>query len=379
MTYHSRSAVSWLRCQEDFPRFYFRSRDRQYELAACGIQCEFKVAKASPQVWLDLKNYLHSAQQAGSLVIGGIAFNPYLQSSSEWKSFPALWFWKPKDFMLNLNADSKEPELSSLQDCAVLERHEVPDAKCFEHLFNKTKEQIALGAISKLVLARRVELKLSSEFDLLKTLTYSAPTNFETYRFCIETAPACGFWGVSPECLFKLEGRVLNTEALAGTAVSGQPLFSEKNISEQEIVKNYLSACLESLATEIDVSPLNKSICFDSLSHISTAIKARLKDEVEVLDILQKLHPSPAVCGSPLQTAYRFLSEFEPFSRGWYAGTLGVISPQHTEFLVAIRSVLNRANTANLYSGVGIVEQSKLAAEWQELESKLDFLLSMFG
>jgi menaquinone-specific isochorismate synthase len=88
------------------------------------------------------------------------------------------------------------------------------------------------------------------------------------------------------------------------------------------------------------------------------------------------LHPSPAVGGVPPGKALEYIREHEPFDRGWYAGPVGWIGPNSSEFAVAIRSGLVHDNTLSLYSGAGIVDGSTPEDEWNEIDTKLSSALS---
>ena len=56
------------------------------------------------------------------------------------------------------------------------------------------------------------------------------------------------------------------------------------------------------------------------------------------------MHPTPAVCGRPRESARKVVAEAEPFDRGFYAGPFGWVSGVACEFAVAIRSALVHAD-----------------------------------
>jgi menaquinone-specific isochorismate synthase len=77
------------------------------------------------------------------------------------------------------------------------------------------------------------------------------------------------------------------------------------------------------------------------------------------------------VCGTPLDKAEALLRGLEPFQRHWYTGTVGWVSEQETQFVVAIRCAFFEKNSLHVYSGAGIVEGSVADQEWDELNSKI--------
>jgi len=79
--------------------------------------------------------------------------------------------------------------------------------------------------------------------------------------------------------------------------------------------------------------------------------------------VLKALHPTPAVCGHPRDTALRAIRSSETFDRGLYAGPLGWVGADSAEFVVAIRSALisPAGDEVMLYAGVGVVASADSA------------------
>jgi menaquinone-specific isochorismate synthase len=94
---------------------------------------------------------------------------------------------------------------------------------------------------------------------------------------------------------------------------------------------------------------------------------------------LEKLHPTPAVGGFPTDRALRDIARLEPFDRGWYAGPLGWIAKDASQFVVGIRSGLTEGKRLHLFSGAGIVEGSVPEKEWEEIENKISDFVTLFG
>ena len=93
---------------------------------------------------------------------------------------------------------------------------------------------------------------------------------------------------------------------------------------------------------------------------------------VGLLDLVECLHPTPAVGGYPRPAALRWTAGSEPFDRGWYAAPIGWLdSMQDGEMAVAIRSALVSGNRAALFAGCGAVTGSTPEEEYAETELKL--------
>ncbi len=114
--------------------------------------------------------------------------------------------------------------------------------------------------------------------------------------------------------------------------------------------------------------------------HLQTPFVGRLREPTHVLELVRRLHPTPAVGGWPAAPALRWIAREEPGSRGWYAGPVGWFDARGDgEFGVALRSGLLRRGEAHLYAGAGIVRGSDAEAEFDETEVKLRTMLDALG
>lgn len=114
--------------------------------------------------------------------------------------------------------------------------------------------------------------------------------------------------------------------------------------------------------------------------HLFAGMWGVLSDKVSDADLMRALHPTPAVGGVPTKVAMEAIAHHEPFDRGWYAGPVGWIGANASEFAVGIRSALVERNRIALYAGAGIVEGSTAEGEWEEIEQKIsDFTKSLTG
>jgi isochorismate synthase EntC len=97
---------------------------------------------------------------------------------------------------------------------------------------------------------------------------------------------------------------------------------------------------------------------------------------VSLLELVSRLHPTPAVGGAPREAALSWLAENEGVERGWFAGPLGFLQSNcDGEFDVALRSALVRAQSATAWAGAGVVARSEPRAEFTETELKLRTVL----
>src|SRR5690606_8222135 len=105
--------------------------------------------------------------------------------------------------------------------------------------------------------------------------------------------------------------------------------------------------------------------------HLRTAVQAELNTPVHILDLVERLHPTPAVGGVPAQAAMQWIVENEHFARGWYAGPIGWFDEAGDgQFDVALRSGIVAGHRALLFAGAGIVKGSAAEREFEETELK---------
>jgi menaquinone-specific isochorismate synthase len=108
-------------------------------------------------------------------------------------------------------------------------------------------------------------------------------------------------------------------------------------------------------------------------------VRGTLQEGVSDAEVLDALHPTPAVGGYPRVEAFEEIRDLEPFDRGWYAGPVGWIGADSAEFAVGIRSGLVSGRKLSLFSGAGIVAGSTAEDEWTEIEQKIDDFTRIFG
>jgi menaquinone-specific isochorismate synthase len=117
-----------------------------------------------------------------------------------------------------------------------------------------------------------------------------------------------------------------------------------------------------------------------NIQHLQTEVQGKLANPCGVLPVVEALHPTPAMGGSPRIVALRLIKENEPFSRGWYAAPVGWLDAQGNGcFAVAIRSAVSVGHEAYLFAGAGIVADSDPLKEWHETGLKFRPMLEALG
>jgi isochorismate synthase len=242
--------------------------------------------------------------------------------------------------------------------------------------------EIQSGHLEKAVAARHTVVRgagLPSAALLLERLRTEAP---ECVRFALSIGRRT-FLGASPEWLVRCSGMRIETEAVAGSMEGGDPgrslLSSAKDSHEHAIVSREIRALLTPLCGTLDSygPELHR---LQHLTHLRTRFAGVLKEPVHVLDLVERLHPTPAVGGAPRAAALAWIAQHERVDRGLYAGPFGSLDGAgNGEFVVAIRSGLLAANEAHLFAGAGITQDSDANSELGETRWKLRGFLGALG
>lgn len=113
-----------------------------------------------------------------------------------------------------------------------------------------------------------------------------------------------------------------------------------------------------------------------NMYHLETLIQGTIKPNYGFFDLIEALHPTPAVAGFPAHKAKRWLVQHEGYNRGWYSGAFGwVDSDFNGELSVMLRCALIKEQKITLFAGAGLVAESDPETEWLETEIKMNTIL----
>ena len=252
------------------------------------------------------------------------------------------------------------------------------DAKIqYEDLVEKGIQAIKNEEFKKVVLSRS-EIVDVVKFDFITTFKHLIQLYPTTFTYCF-FHPKIGLWmGATPEQLLKASGNVFETTALAGTqkvTLEEEISWQQKEKDEQQYVTDFIIKRLREVATSVVVTePYN--IKAGSIWHIKTDVSGVLKDNSTLEEVIDTLHPTPAVCGLPKKKAKAFILENENYDRTFYTGFLGELNSSFanksvsSDLFVNLRSMQIKENKAILYMGCGITKESIPEKEWEESVNK---------
>ncbi|GGH91441.1 isochorismate synthase MenF [Arthrobacter liuii] len=255
--------------------------------------------------------------------------------------------------------------------------------------------EIRTGALEKLVLARDVVATVPSGVHAADVLRELAARYRECWTYGVD-----GLVGATPEMLIQVEGRTAQARVLAGTldrrdahGEDGPPLDyatrvlagSEKQRHEHEIAIQSLTRQLAPFSEAMNAHDEPFILELPNVWHLASDVKAELT-EVEghvptCLALINALHPTAAVCGTPTLVAGELIRKLEHLDRGPYAGPVGWLDAAgNGEWGIALRgAVIESPETVRLYAGCGIVDGSQPQAELAETWAKFRPMLESLG
>ena len=247
--------------------------------------------------------------------------------------------------------------------------------------------------LSKAVLARSWKKVVNgstqwSGAKVFQKLIAKAQTNEIPFAFSLQ--PQVTFVGLSPETLFSMEQDIIHTHALAGTRMFNQHMSeaekkdlvvelkqAPKDQQEHHIVVEQIKDTLTHLCKSVTIAERGIKT-LRHLVHLETPIMGELKPDISGFQILEALHPTPALGGAPKELALSLINEQEPFHRGGYAAPwMWSNSAQEMTSVVGIRSALIHAEQAFVFAGAGIVADSIAELEWEETQAKANVMASI--
>lgn len=259
----------------------------------------------------------------------------------------------------------------------------------------------------KVVLAR--DSYLSSPLTLGATLEHLATRFATTWTFSVD-----GMIGASPEMLLQLREREVFSRVLAGTArrranmdqseleqLADWLRGSPKNSREHQLAAASAVKALTPITEQLRVSePF--ALTLPNVIHLATDIYGQVAGDTGALALVEALHPTAAVCGTPTAAAAQLIGELEGMDRERYAGPVGWVDWRgEGQWCIALRSGQVLASTpqpadmqsgpagypmgnqpvgsVRIFAGAGIMPDSVAADELAETNAKMAPMRAALG
>ncbi|MDP6606672.1 MAG: isochorismate synthase [Dehalococcoidia bacterium] len=255
------------------------------------------------------------------------------------------------------------------------------DRERWQHSVSAIALEVRDGLYEKAVLATSRELGGDGVIDTGATMA-TLRRNYPHCHLFTLSVDGSTFLGASPELLVGLNGSDVMALGLAGSAGRGTTdqedgrlgralLESAKDRIEHETVVRAIREALTG-ATSVLRAPNQPGLRrLRNIQHLATEISGTTLPGIDVLELVERLHPTPAVCGWPTDAARKVIAAHEHMDRGWYAGPIGWIDAAGDgEFAVALRAALVRGTQAWMFAGNGIMGDSDPASELAEVDLK---------
>lgn len=366
------------------------------------------------------KQIVNEEREVQPILFGGFSFDPLNEKQSVWTRFPEAYFAVPtfqliikgerafvsihlitkeKETFAAFDALRKErdrlihaaqvSELKKYRKPLVVKRTELKKKEYLDSI-KKVTAVIKAQQAEKVVIARALKLNFDQPLEPAAALYQVSEEQPESFLFGME-AENQFFFGATPERLVKVQDRQALSTCLAGstprgktveidTALGNELLNDKKNRSEHQFVVKMISQVFNAHSSKMFVPKMPKLMKIRDIQHLYTPVEGELKEGSNLLDLVQDLHPTPALGGEPKQEAMSLIRQYETMSRGYYAAPVGWIDANGDgEFAVAIRSALLDGKEAYLYAGGGIVEDSHPEAEYDETWVKFRPMLRVLG
>ncbi|WP_174734907.1 isochorismate synthase [Mesobacillus harenae] len=411
-------------------RFFWKDPVGEQYLSGLGICKQIQTDQSSDRffhVEREWKRFIESAliyndfdvNGTGPAMFGGFSFDPIKNKTLLWSKFSESLFHIPK-YMLSVikgqayfttnilctqHDDTTLFEKTAKERQSILERAQSSSFMTRPQLLYKEEvnpdqwkasvrdvvtDLKQDGPLKKVVLARELRLHFNDEVLAEGVLSHLLTEQSDSFVFAFESNGDC-FIGASPERLVKKEGEHLFTACLAGSIARGKTpkldkalgeslLKDQKNIIEHQYVVDMIKEAMSETCDEVILPEQPKLMKMRDIQHLYTPVLGINRKNSSLLDIVERLHPTPALGGLPKEAAVKKIREVERLDRGFYAAPIGWLDYRDSgEFAVAIRSGLLQGNEASLFAGCGVVADSDAESEYKETNIKFRPMLTALG
>ncbi len=355
-------------------------------------------------------------EQEDVLLFGGRRFDPLKNIGNEWRTLGDLYLFLPRIHFQNdkdkttlvfnfIQADIDENgkikadvlfhihELLTFNEESQLNPyfafdHQLPGEREWGRKISGCLNIFSDGRIGKIVLSRKQIFTSKANTDLKTQLAKAEVQG--NYIFYFKYSEEDAFLSLSPEKLFSIRNGRIEVDALAGSTPRGKSkadddrlgnelLSNQKELNEHRFVTDSIIDALTELGLMPEFTVAETLLKLPYIQHIHSLISCPLGRHTKILDLIDKLHPTPAVGGSPREMAMENIRAFEPFDRGLYAAPMGIIGKSYSELIVGIRSALINGKNLHIYGGAGIVPGSTAEKEWNETQNKMRAIAGLFS
>jgi isochorismate synthase len=362
-------------------------------VAGRGVAATVPVDEASD--FLAAVDHDSTVADAGPVAIGCV---PFLPGAPADLVVPTVQFRKNTTGETSVTIVGEDADVDDLVREALAERAPAPataaswsiesgvDVDAYLAAVATARDAVRAGELTKAVIARPIVVCSSERIDVHAVLRRLRASFGSSYRYSID-----GFIGASPELLVEVDGAVVRSHPLAGTAprtgdvdndarIAAELIASTKDQVEHRVVIDVVHDTLLPWASYLDWEPEPSIVTVANVQHLGTRMEGMLSQPgPSVIELVRALSPTPALGGHPREAAIELIQRVEGFERGRYGGAVGwVDAAGNGTWAVAIRcaELSDDRRSARLVAGGGIVADSDPHAELAETQAKFQAMLS---
>ncbi len=274
---------------------------------------------------------------------------------------------------------------SDAPPCQLSELQFSMDLDAYRERFEKVKSYIASGDIYQLNLTFKAHFNFAGDArSLFAELREKQPV---AYGALIETQEF-SVLSISPEVFLLRSGQEISTRPMKGTVARGPTTKLDE--AQQQWLRTDAKSRAENLMIvdlmrndfgrvadtgSVTVSDLFTVEPYSTLHQMTSGVRARLRTDVGLAELVTNIFPPGSVTGAPKMRAIEIINELETDPRGVYTGAVGMVAPSgDASFNVAIRTLTICDGQGEIGIGSGIVQDSSAEAEYDECLLKLRFL-----
>ncbi len=396
-------------------RFFWRNPSGEIMI---GIGFAYELMEDVEAQWESLlKNMITSNGEDNPMIFGGFSFDSEKGTTYLWEGFAEEYFILPK-FLLKVDGTrvtlttniviTPEDNVDIIIARYEMERGqliegnavnmEIPSINSHEEIeplkWMKTVDYVLScmkeESVGKVVLAREWRVTFTESCDSVAIIERLLEQQHTSYIFSFEIGEKC-FIGATPERLMKAEGNIYTSMCLAGSigktdSISensrrqNQLLHDKKNLQEHKYVVEMIREVMMEACEEVKIPTEPTILEMRNIFHLCTPVYGIGKENTTLLQMVRKLHPTPALGGFPQKKAVEMIRHYEHLDRGWYGAPIGWIDGAGDgEFAVAIRSGIMCGEEMSLFAGCGIVEGSCAKEEYEETKVKFTPMMTALG
>lgn len=272
-------------------------------------------------------------------------------------------------------------KIISLPDASV-QWQELPEDTNREAYFQKMNlflKAIREGKIQKAILSRVRKVDKPEGFDPLqsfKELCSRFPKAFVHFMYHKEG----GMWlGATPELLLSYERNCYTTMAVAGTQPTNEAhhyFWKAKEKDEHHLVEKHIESVFAKHQNILKFKNGPKTVEAGKVAHLRTTYEFNGNNHSDLKELLNDLHPTPAVGGLPVAEGIDFILQNEGYDREYYSGFLGEIDfVNNLRLYTNLRCMQIGKKDIAVYIGGGITADSDPESEWEETVLKSHTML----